>query len=140
MAVKVEKGQTTATFTGGAGMVTGVREVIFTATAGATAVKKKLTVQPVRITSLSLAPNPVRGGNPVTGTLSLTCSPAGDVTVTLSSGRWAAWLPARQITVPAGHATAKFTVNTLRVTDPLEALITASANGAARSATLKIVP
>ncbi|HEY0375674.1 MAG TPA: hypothetical protein VGC87_01810 [Pyrinomonadaceae bacterium] len=61
------KGQTTATFDGGAGMVTSVREVLFTATAGATTVKKKLTVQPVRITSLSLSPNPVRGGSPVTG-------------------------------------------------------------------------
>jgi uncharacterized repeat protein (TIGR01451 family) len=139
-AVKVEKGSTTATFTGMVGMVTSVREVMFTATAGASTVKKKLTVQPVRIVSLSLAPNPVGGGNPVTGSLTLTCAPDSDVTVTLASGRWAAWLPARQITVPAGHSTAKFTVNTLKVSQPIDALITAAANGAAKSVTLQIVP
>lgn len=51
-----------------------------------------------------------------------------------------AWLPARQITVPAGHPTKQFTVNTLAVTNPIDALITASANGTLKSATLHIVP
>ncbi|HWT00602.1 MAG TPA: FG-GAP-like repeat-containing protein [Pyrinomonadaceae bacterium] len=139
-AVKIEKGKTTVTFSGAVGMGTSVREVTFTATAGATTVKKKLTVTPVRIVSLSLSTSTVKGGNSVTGNLSLTCSPTSDVVVTLTSGRWAAWLPAVQLTVPAGHSTGQFTVNTLKVTSPVDALITASANGAAKSATLHIVP
>lgn len=87
-----------------------------------------------------LAPSTIRGGNPATGTVRLTCAPASDMTVRLSSSRWAGWLPARQITLPAGHPTKQFTVNTLKVTSPVDALITATANGTLKSATLHIVP
>ncbi len=139
-AVKVEAGKTTAIFRGGAGAVSNVQEVTFTATAGATTVKKKLTVLPIRVAALSLAPSTIRGGNPVTGTVRLTCAPASDTTVMLSSSRWAAWLPARQLTVPAGHPTRQFTVNTLQVTSPIDALITATANGTLKTATLHVVP
>ena len=100
-----------------------------------------LTVSPVAATlsSLTLVPATVIGGNSSTGTAVLTGpAPTGGASVTLSSNNAAAQVPA-SVLVPAGATTAGFTVTTSGISGSTSATITGN-YGAIQTATLNISP
>jgi hypothetical protein len=94
----------------------------------------------VKLQSLTFDRSMVSGGMPVTGTVRLTCVPGEDVLVTLLSNRALAKPAQSRITIHAGETSGQFTINTLSVRSPLDALITAKANGSIKTGTLRLLP
>jgi len=91
------------------------------------------------VSSLTLDPANVFGGQSSTGTVTLTGSaPAGGAQVFLSSNNGAARVPSSVI-VPEGATSASFTVNTSFVLVSTSATISASYNGTTRTATLGVL-
>ena len=90
------------------------------------------TASSVVLSSVSLNPNSVAGGNSSSGTVTLSgVAPSGGAAVTLtSSDTSAAQVPA-SVTVSAGSATSTFTVNTSSVSSATSVTITGAFNGSA---------
>jgi hypothetical protein len=101
-----------------------------------------LAIRPIGIKSLVLSPNPVVGGNPATGTVTLQCAAApGDVFVALSSTIPSVAQPTvAGITIPQGTRTGIFTVSTNAVAATTTASIKAVTKPGAvsKSAKLKV--
>src|SRR5207245_8997090 len=94
---------------------------------------------PPTVSSLTLNPANVFGGQSSTGTVTLTGpAPAGGAQVFLSSNNGAARVPSSVI-VPAGASSVTFTVNTSFVLISTSATISASYNGTTRAATLGVL-
>jgi hypothetical protein len=94
----------------------------------------------VALSSVSVNPGAVQGGQPATGTVSLTApAPAGGATVTLSSSNAAASVPA-SVTVAAGQLSAAFTVTTSVVASSTAITLSASYQGATATAALTVSP
>ena len=94
----------------------------------------------VTLSTISLNPTSVVGGNSSTGTATLSgAAPRGGAVVTLSDNSSAATVPA-SVTVPAGATSATFTVTTTTVTSNTTATITGSYGGTSRTAMLTITP
>jgi len=89
-----------------------------------------------QLVSLTLAPNLVVGGTPIQGTVTLASANGGNTLVTLSSANPSVATVPASVTVPAGVASAVFTVNTRPTTSSDFAVILAEAGGVTRSATL----
>jgi len=91
------------------------------------------------VTSLSLNPTTVVGGNPSTGTVTLSApAPSGGTVVSLvSSDTSVATVPA-SVTVPAGATSSTFTVTTLAVASDRIVTLTAVSNNTGRTADLTI--
>ncbi len=89
---------------------------------------------PVALSSVSVSPTSVVGGNSSTGTVTLTsAAPASGIVVSLSSTN--STVPGN-VTVMGGATTATFTVSTSAVASTTSAVITASYNGVNETATL----
>ena len=101
---------------------------------GLTIVPPSIAVKP---TSLSLTPLTVTGGNPVTGTITLSGpAPAGGTIVPLFT-QYPEFAPVpASITVPAGATTGSFTINTSPVPFALNSII--AATGVPASAVLSL--
>lgn len=98
------------------------------------------SVGPTALNAVSVSPTSVTGGQPATGTVSLTApAPATGITVALSSGNASASVPAT-VAVNANATSANFTVATSAVGTTTTAAITATYNGVAKTATLTIKP
>jgi hypothetical protein len=98
------------------------------------------TPPPLALSSISVSPTMVQGGNPSTGTATLNeAAPAGGVSVALFSDNTVAVVPA-SVTIPAGQASANFTVTTSAVAASTTATITGTFNGVSRTATLTVNP
>jgi len=142
--VTVAAGATTATFTVSTSAVAASTTVTISATYSGATRSASLTVTPAppplpTVSSLTLNPTNVFGGQSSTGTVTLTGpAPAGGAQVFLSSNNGAARVPSSVI-VPAGATTATFTVNTSFVLISTSATISASYNGTTRTATLGIL-
>ena len=136
-------GQTSATFTVNTGSVITTRTVTISASLNGTTRSAVLTVNPptgARLSTVSLNPASVGGGNSSTGTVSLTApAPAGGAAVALSSSSAAATVPA-SVTVAAGATSATFTVGTTSVTTTTTSTISATYGGVLGTATLTITP
>jgi len=95
---------------------------------------------PAAISSLSLNPSSVIGGNSSTGTVTLTApAPGGGAAVSLTSSNGHATLPS-SVTVPAGQSSATFTINTTSVPNPVVSTITAAYLGVQKPQNLTITP
>jgi hypothetical protein len=95
------------------------------------------TGQPI-LSSLSLNPAIVSGGQSATGTISLSgAAPSGGMVVSLSSANPAATVPS-SVTVPANMATANFAVSTASVTSTTTGNIVATYGGVTKSATITV--
>jgi len=93
------------------------------------------------LSSLSLNPTSVVGGNSSTGTVTLTApAPSGGFVVNLSSSNTNVATVPSTVTVPAGATSANFTVSTQAVSSATSVTITASAGGVSRTATLMVNP
>lgn len=96
---------------------------------------------PATVSALTLNPATVTSGtNPIaTVTLSL-AAPVGGMTVTLISSNTAVATVPTSVVVPAGASTATFTVTSRPVTTATAALISATAGGVTKSASLIVQP
>jgi len=93
------------------------------------------------LSSLSLNPTSVVGGNSSTGTVTLTApAPSGGFVVNLSSSNTNVATVPSTVTVPAGATSANFTVSTQAVSSATSVTITASAGSVSRTATLTVNP
>jgi hypothetical protein len=92
------------------------------------------------ISAVSVNPTSVVGGNPSTGTVTLTAAaPTGGAVVSLSDDSPSAATPA-SVTVPAGATGADFTITTMSVTASTPVTISAVFAGVTRTATLTVNP
>jgi hypothetical protein len=93
----------------------------------------------VSLSSLSLNPTSVMGGNSSTGTVTLSgAAPAGGAQVTLSSSNTTAANVPSSVTVAAGATSASFTVSTNGVVTSTAVTISATYSGATRSVSLTV--
>jgi hypothetical protein len=91
------------------------------------------------VSSLSLAPATVTGGNPSTGTVVLSAAaPAGGALVTLTSSHPSVAAVPASVTVPAGATSASFSVTTAVVATDTIPTITAVYNDTGRTAELRV--
>jgi hypothetical protein len=91
------------------------------------------------LSTLGLSATTVTGGNPVTGTVTLSsAAPSGGLEVSLSSNNTAAATVPTSVTVPAGSKSATFTVSTNTVSNSQSSTIIASAGGTTRSSTITV--
>ncbi|PYT47751.1 MAG: hypothetical protein DMG44_17175 [Acidobacteria bacterium] len=93
------------------------------------------------LSSLSLNPTSVTGGNSSTGTVTLSGpAPTGGAIVALSSNNTTAARVPPSVTVAAGATSATFTVSTSAVTASTTVTISAAYGGTTRSASLTVTP
>lgn len=152
--VTVPAGQNAAAFTVTANSVAANTDAKITAAFNGISKSATLTVMPgagggplPSLTKVSITPLSVIGGNPATVTVTLdSAAPTGGAVVALSSDSGYATLPA-SVTVPAGQtsATAQATTTlTSFQTGPLtaatQATLSATYNGATKTAALTIMP
>jgi hypothetical protein len=145
--VTVAAGASSANFTvTTSNAVTASTSVTITASYGGTMKTASLTVTPApppppTLSSLSLNPISVTGGNSSTGTVTLSgAAPAGGAQVTLSSSNTAAAMVPSSVTVAAGATSANFTATTSTVTASTPVTITASYGGTMKTASLTVNP
>ncbi|HEV2195113.1 MAG TPA: hypothetical protein VGR55_06005 [Candidatus Acidoferrum sp.] len=95
----------------------------------------------VSLSSLSLNPTSVSGGNSSTGTVTLSgAAPAGGAQVALSSSNTTVARVPSSVTVAAGATSTTFSVSTSAVTASTSATISASYGGVTRSASVTVTP
>lgn len=142
--VTVPAGQRSVSFEVATRAVTTTTTVTITASAEGVSRQATLTVQPqqsVSLRSLTISPSVVRGGSSARGTVTLSApAPPGGVVVQLRSSSARARVPST-VTIPAGATSANFTIRTTRGgfwAFWTTATITATYNGASRSARLTI--
>jgi probable HAF family extracellular repeat protein len=99
-----------------------------------------LTVRPIRARSITVTPNPVVGGNPVTGTVTLECPSPTPVTVSLSSGSSSASPTVPSITIPAGASSGTFSIRTAAVSAAKTVALYARVYNVRRSTSLTLTP
>jgi hypothetical protein len=96
---------------------------------------------PPTLSALGLSPTTVTGGASSTGTVTLSAAaPAGGTIVSLASSNTAVATVPASVTVPAGQASASFTVTTKTVTASTSVTISGTHNGVTRSAALSVNP
>jgi hypothetical protein len=99
------------------------------------------SASPVTVSSLTLNPTSVTGGNPSTGTVTLSgAAPLGGAVVALSSDDTSAATVPASVTVAAGNYTANFNVMTYSVTTTHTPNIAADYNGSSKTAMLTVNP
>lgn len=114
--------------------------VTLTATLEGAAQTTTLSVRAPRLAGLALGSSEIKGGTPVTGTVTLdAAAPEGGLAVALASSNGAASVPA-QVVVVEGEAAATFTVGTTPVGASVTATITATLAETTRSSALTIAP
>lgn len=122
-----------------------VRGVNSAGVAGPWSASRRFTPQsaPAALTlsSLSLSPTSVVGGNTSQGTVTLSsAAPSGGAVVTLSSGNTNIATVLTSVTVAAGSSSATFTVTTMSVAATNSVVISALFSGITRTATLTVTP
>ncbi len=96
---------------------------------------------PLTVASLAFNPSTVVGGNPSTGTVTLSrAADASGALVTLSSGNPAVVSVPAGVTVAAGATSANFTATTASVAATTSVTVTAALNGQAVGAALTVTP
>ena len=102
-----------------------VASVTATTPGGLNSIQARLQLLPVKITSLTLSPNPAQGGTNVTGTVSLTCAAPQQIIVRLLTNKAAAQPTVSQIVFNVGDTSKTFTIRTRSTGVPVTAIITA---------------
>jgi len=139
--VTVPAGATSATFTIKTTSVATAVTATITASLGTATKTATLAINPLSVTSLSLNPTSVTGGDSSIGTVTLNGpAPTGGIAVTLiSSNPSAATVPA-SVTVAAGQLTATFSVSTPSVLSQVAVTLKASYQSSSMTANLTVNP
>jgi hypothetical protein len=135
--------KSSATFTIASQAVSQTSTAVITAALNGGTKQAILTITPVPIASITLAPGTVKGSatTVVTGTVTLaTAAPTGGITVTLSSSNSAIAATPATVVVAAGKKTATFKVTHKAVTAKTTVQISGAAGGVTKSATLTLTP
>ncbi|MDP9161117.1 MAG: hypothetical protein M3O09_12935, partial [Acidobacteriota bacterium] len=114
--------------------------VTVTATDGVFSTGTTLTLLPPQTASISVSPNPVRGGLNATGRVMLTGAVASDTSVSLSilgGGSAISSMPTSVI-VPAGFSSATWAIQTNQVATKVLVTISANANGATKQSSFTV--
>ena len=144
--VTVAAGATSATFMVSSSAVAASTTVTISATYSGATRSASLTVTPASpppptLSSLSLNPASVTGGNSSTGTVTLSGpAPSGGTQVTLSSSNTTAARVPSSVTVAAGASSTTFTVSTSAVAASTTVTISATYSGVTKSALLTVTP
>jgi hypothetical protein len=142
--VTVPGGTTSVNFTINTSAVTASTPVTISASYGGVTRTATLTVTPSplpTLSSLTLSPSSVTGGNSSTGTVRLSGpAPVGGAQIMLSSSDPGTASVPSSVTVPAGATSATFTVNTSIVLSSTSVTISALYGGNTRTATLTVSP
>jgi len=140
--LKVLPGAASKSFTVKSVAVSAAESGSVSATLGGVMLSQPLTVRPMGLASLKLAPTTVVGGQPSTGTATLECTAGpGPVTVDLSTSNAAIAAPvAPTVVVPQGIKSQTFTVATNPVLSRSSAMITGEASTTTKSRRLTVVP
>ena len=136
--VLVAAGQTSAAFTIKTVATSTLKSVIISATLGVTQITT-LSVRGPGVASLTLIPAAIIGGSNSIGIVTLEAPATAPLTITISSNQSAA-VPAASVIIPIGQTTGNFTIATSVVTSATTALLTARANGTAKSQSLALYP
>jgi len=137
--VTVAAGATSATFAISTSPVAVSPKPVISATAGGVAKTASITVVPPTLSSLTLSPTSVVGGNTSTATVSLSGVTAVDVSVTVGSN-YARATVSGPVVIHAGSKSATFPVHTTRVTTTVAVTITAISGGVSKTAVLSLHP
>jgi uncharacterized repeat protein (TIGR03803 family) len=142
--VTVPAGQSSVSFTvSTTSTTTSCTAPIFAQSGGAT-VSTNFTVKPgssgsPTVSSVTLNPTSVSGGNNSTGTVTLSAAaPSGGATVSLSSSNTSVATVPSSVTVSSGQTSANFTVRTQRVSSNTNVTISGTYAGGTKSATLTV--
>jgi probable HAF family extracellular repeat protein len=139
--VTVPAGSSTQTFMVPTQYVTSNAFGTVTASYGGVSQTLNLIVRPIRVKTLTLSPNPAKGGATVSGTLTLECASPSNIVVSLTSTRSSVAAPTvTSITIPAGATTGSFSVRTSAVTANETATIYATAYGVRKGTRLTVTP
>jgi uncharacterized repeat protein (TIGR03803 family) len=143
--VTVPAGSTSVSFTVTANSTTTSCTAPIYGQSGAATVSTNFTVRPgsssPTVSSVTLNPTSVTGGNNSTGTVTLSsAAPSGGSTVSLSSSNTSAATVPSSVTVSSGQTSANFTVNTSTVTTNTNVTITATLGSSSKQATLTVTP
>lgn len=123
--------------------VTSITPVIITATPAsiAPAIATTLQVYPASIATLSFTPNPLFGGQSVTGKLTLSgAAPPGGLTATLGSDNSAVAQVPSSVAIAGGATSVTFPVTTFGVPSSTTAVIRATVNGVTWAITVYVYP
>lgn len=136
--VTVSQGQLYTTFEIKTTPVAKNKVVTLSAKYGTVTKTATLTVERPKLSTLTLNPTSVQGGQPSIGTITIgSPAPAGGLVISLSSNIPAATVPAK-ITIPAGMTSTTFAVSTTPVPSTTGATIRATSGGASISTVLSI--
>ncbi len=142
--VTVPAGQSGAQFAISTQAVTSATSVTITASnPGPTPVSAALTVTPIPVTlnGLSVSPQTVTGGASAVGTVALSANaPSGGATIALNSSNPGVVGVPTSVIVPAGAASATFTIGTSGVSTSQNVTIAASFSGVTRKVTITVKP
>jgi subtilisin family serine protease len=139
--VGIAGGQTVATFNIATRDVGAIYTRTLTARYNNVTKYANITIRPaVRLSSLTLSPTTVRGGESTTGTVLISfAAPPGGKTIALQANSSAISTPAH-VLVPAEATTATFTASTSRVGATFVRTISATYNGVTKTASLTLTP
>jgi len=138
--VSVAANATTATFPVTTVAVASSTPVTITASFNSVNVQTTLTVNPPALSAVSVNPTSVVGGNPSTGTVTLTGpAPTGGIAVSLQSNNTAVTVPT-SVTVLANTTSITFQATTVAVATSTPVTITASYASVNQTATLTVTP
>src|SRR5207248_1352394 len=142
--VTVAAGATSATFTVSTHAVSASTTVAISAIYAGVTKTASLTVNPApppTLTSLTLSPTSVTGGNSSTGTVTLSGpAPSGGAQVALSSSDTSVTTVPSSVTVADGATSATFTVRTSAVSASTTVTISATFAGVTKTASLTVNP
>jgi WD40 repeat protein len=135
--VTVAAGATTATFT----ITTNVVGTTTTVTITAGSATATLTVTPPIITALSTSPANLKGGQPSTGTGTISDpAPTGGITINLASNNASVASCQGSVNVAAGATTATFPITTHTVPAITSVTFTATFSGSSQTTVLTVTP
>ena len=141
-AVMVSAGASSANFVVNTSPVSSMTIGNITATYAGVSKSATLTVNataPAALSSLTLNPTTVVGGSSSVGTVRLNKATPSSVVVTLTSNKPTKAIVPVNVTVPAGASAATFNITTATTNKKINAGITASYGGVAKSATLTMI-
>jgi hypothetical protein len=128
-----------STFAGWSGACSGTGACSVTMDAAKSVSANFNSTPPAALSSITVSPTSVIGGNSSTGTVTLTGAAASNVVMNLSSNNASATVPP-SVTVPQGATTASFSIGTTPVASSTAANISAAYNGVTKTAALTITP
>lgn len=140
VSVTVPSGATSATFTVTTYPVPQTYFVTITATHGLSSASASLQVVPPEVSTFRLSTNRTRGGNSLTGTVTLNGkAPTGGIVVHISANPNLA-SPATSVVVKAGSTSVSFQINTQPVSTQIPVTLTAITFNVAKSVVLTLTP